>query len=64
MTPLSAIGRGGEGDLDAGDGHAAFADSGSTTFHRAGTDIAGGKNAGKTGLERTRRAHPLRPIPS
>jgi hypothetical protein len=27
----------GEGDLDAGNGHAAFADSGRATFHRAGT---------------------------
>jgi hypothetical protein len=51
----SLIARGcGEGYLDAGDGHAAFADSGSATFHRAGPDIARGKNAGKAGLKRTR----------
>ncbi len=39
---------GGEGGLDAGAGHAAFPDGGSTTFHRAGPDIA--RKTGKDGV--------------
>src|SRR5437762_578764 len=38
------------------DGHAAFAHRGGAAFHRAGTHVTRGKDAGSAGLERPRRA--------
>ena len=49
----TALSRRGECDLDAGNGHTTFADSGGTTLDRTGADIARRKNVGKTCLERT-----------
>ena len=42
---LTVLSRSGEGDLRAGDRHAAFAHGCGTTFDRTGADIACSKNA-------------------
>ena len=55
------IGGCGEGELDAGDGHASFADRSRATFNRAGSNIARRKNMGQAGLERARLAFALFP---
>jgi len=47
------IGGCGEGELDAGDGHAAFADRSGTSLDRSGANITRGKNTGQAGLERS-----------
>src|SRR5439155_8114493 len=50
-----------QGDLNTGNSHSTFADGRSTTFDRAGPDIACGKNSRKTGFERTGLAFVLFP---
>src|SRR5437660_1233029 len=60
-TGLTAISRSGEGHLHASDGHAAFAHSSGTTFHRAGSHIACSENVRQAGLERAGRAFALFP---
>jgi len=51
---LPASGVGPEGFMDAFDGHPAFAYGGGAAFDGAGTDVAGGEDAGVARLQRAR----------
>ncbi len=47
---LTVLGRCGQCNLHAGDGHAAFAHGSGATFHRPRADVARSKNGRQTGL--------------